>query len=228
MLRTASANSGAVDTTLSLSSTGPRGSRNGGTLSVSNDANLGDASNTVTLDGGTLENTAQFTTARNVVLQGDGTFQTDAYLVESGVISGSGGLVKTGNSALVLTGDNTFTGGITISGGTLQIGDGGTTGSITGDVTDNGTLAFIRNDNVTFDGTISGSGTLVQSGAGTLTLTSGAADGGGGAGRLAQDIAASPRRRAGARPLRGERGAGAGGDVARREVRGLRGDGDRA
>ena len=62
--------------------------------------------------------------------------------------------------SLVLTGDNTYTGGTTISGGTLQIGDGGSTGSILGDVVNNGVLAFDRDDEVTMAGAISGSGAL--------------------------------------------------------------------
>ena len=58
----------------------------------------------------------------------------------SGVISGTGALVQAGSGTLILTGNNTYTGGTTISTGTLQIGNGGTTGNIVGDVTDNGTL----------------------------------------------------------------------------------------
>ena len=46
----------------------------------------------------------------------------------------------------MLTGANTYTGGTTISAGTLQIGNGGTTGSIAGNVTDNGTLVFNRSE----------------------------------------------------------------------------------
>ncbi|WP_208948417.1 autotransporter domain-containing protein [Segnochrobactrum spirostomi] len=85
-------------------------------------------------------------------------------------ITGSGTLlVLSGTTAL--TGTNTYTGGTTITAGTLQIGNGGTTGSIAGDVTDNGTLAFNRADDVTFAGVISGTGALVQAGSGTLTLT---------------------------------------------------------
>jgi autotransporter-associated beta strand protein len=87
------------------------------------------------------------------------------------VISGTGGLVQVGSGTLVLTGNSTYTGGTTISAGTLQIGNGGTTGSITGNVTDNGTLTFDRSDIVTFSGVISGTGSLVQLGAGTLVLT---------------------------------------------------------
>src|SRR5258705_13792411 len=58
-----------------------------------------------------------------------------------------------------------------VSAGTLQRGDGVTNGSITGDVTDNGTLAFDPVGSVTFAGAISGTGTVEQIGTGTLTLT---------------------------------------------------------
>ena len=68
-------------------------------------------------------------------------------------------------------GANTCTGGTTIAGGTLQIGNGGPTGSIVGNVTDNGALVFDRSGMFTFGGSISGAGSLAVSGSGTLTLT---------------------------------------------------------
>ncbi len=74
---------------------------------------------------------------------------------------------------MTLTGSEGYTGGTTISAGTLQIGDGGSGASIgsTSGVTDNATLVFDHADLVTFSPTISGSGSLVQTGAGNLTLT---------------------------------------------------------
>lgn len=93
-----------------------------------------------------------------------------------GVISNVGSLEKQGDGTLVLTGNNTYTGYTAISndGGTLQIGNNGTTGSIasnTVSVLNNATLAFKRSDDVTYSGNISGSGGLTKLGAGKLTLS---------------------------------------------------------
>ena len=111
--------------------------------------------------------------AGNVTL-GSGTLTTggdNTSTLFSGVISGTGGLVKTGTGVFGLTGANTYTGGTTINAGALQLGNGGASGSIVGDVTDNGFLIFNRSDAFTFPGVISGSGQVVQFGTGTTTLT---------------------------------------------------------
>jgi outer membrane autotransporter protein len=78
---------------------------------------------------------------------------------------------KTGTSTWALTGTGMTATPWSIQQGTLQIGNGGTSGSIIGDVTDNATLAFNRSDALTFDGVISGTGNLNQLGAGTTILT---------------------------------------------------------
>ncbi|HEY9237507.1 MAG TPA: autotransporter-associated beta strand repeat-containing protein, partial [Burkholderiaceae bacterium] len=142
-----------------------------GTLSISSDTNLGNASGGLIFNGGTLENTSAFTTTRAITLAADGTFNTAADLTATGAISGPGALTKTGAGTLTLTGDNAYAGGTTISAGTLQLGDGGTSGSIIGDVLNNGVLAFDRSDDLTYGGTVSGTGALIKTGTGTLTLT---------------------------------------------------------
>jgi fibronectin-binding autotransporter adhesin len=59
----------------------------------------------------------------------------------------------------------------TIAAGALQLGNGGTSGSITGNIADNGILAVNRSDTYVSSGTISGSGSFVQMGPGTTVLT---------------------------------------------------------
>ncbi|MCL2878481.1 MAG: autotransporter-associated beta strand repeat-containing protein, partial [Acidobacteria bacterium] len=86
-----------------------------------------------------------------------------------------GGFDKTGGGKLILSKDNAYTGPTSVSAGTLQIGNGGNTGSILGsiDTANNTTVAFNRSDAYTFGGNITGDGKVVQMGAGTLTLTGG-------------------------------------------------------
>jgi fibronectin-binding autotransporter adhesin len=86
-------------------------------------------------------------------------------------LTGAGGVMKTDLGTLILTGTNTYTGGTTISDGTLQLGAGGTSGSIVGDLDSSGVLAFDRSDAMTFAGVISGTGAVNQIGGGATTLT---------------------------------------------------------
>jgi fibronectin-binding autotransporter adhesin len=87
------------------------------------------------------------------------------------VIAGTAGLTQAGPGTLILTGANTYTGGTTISAGTLQIGNGGSTGSVAGNIVDNAALVFNRTGTLTYAGVISGTGSVTKSGTSTLTLT---------------------------------------------------------
>jgi autotransporter-associated beta strand protein len=76
---------------------------------------------------------------------------------------------KYGTGTIAVTTDSYFLD--TIDTGTLDLGNGGTTGALTTDVVNNGTLAFNRSNALTHSNVISGTGAVTQSGSGTTTLT---------------------------------------------------------
>ncbi|MFK2890374.1 hypothetical protein ISS98_04485 [Dyella flagellata] len=98
------------------------------------------------------------------------TFDQATNATYNGVISGNGSLTKSGAGTLTLTGNNTYTGATTVNGGMLQVANNNTSGMVTGNVTNNGTMAFARTDAVTYNAVISGSGSVAQIGSGTLIL----------------------------------------------------------
>jgi fibronectin-binding autotransporter adhesin len=146
---------------------------NGGTLSISSNANLGDIAGNITFQGGTLENTTAFVTNRSMNLAGNGTLQTDADLMVFGTIGGSGALTKSGAGTLTLLDANTYTGSTTISAGTLALlGPGSLAGSSSVDVAGNATFDISGATNGASIVSLGGSGN-VQLGQRSLTLTQG-------------------------------------------------------
>lgn len=89
----------------------------------------------------------------------------------SGVISGTGNLALNGNTVFTLSNDNTYTGNTTVTGGTLQLGNGSLAGSVTSDVTNEGTVIFNRSSDLTYNNVISGSGDVVKQGTNTLLFS---------------------------------------------------------
>ncbi|KAA0380756.1 fibronectin-binding autotransporter adhesin ShdA [Salmonella enterica] len=81
-------------------------------------------------------------------------------------VTGEGQIVKSGSDELIVTGDNNYSGGTTISGGTLTADHADSLGS--GDIDNSGVLKVGEGD---LENTLSGSGSLVKTGTGELTLS---------------------------------------------------------
>jgi fibronectin-binding autotransporter adhesin len=164
---------------------------NGGTLqSTSLEALSGQAfalKGTVTVNGDTTSTIAGNGIALGAAAVTGTTFAVNngaapTDLLVSGVLRDGAGnswpntqasfLTKTGAGVMVLVGSNTYSGTTTISAGTLQVGNGGATGTLgSGNVVNNASLVFNRSNAMTVANTMSGSGSLTQIGTGTTTLT---------------------------------------------------------
>lgn len=119
-------------------------------------------------------NTADYSARFNAT--GSQTFRVDtnaqSVTYTTGLVGSGSTFAKLGTGTLTLTGANTYNGGTTISAGTLQIGNGGTSGSVNGIITNNAALVFNRSDASNFTGIINGIGSVTVQGGGTVTLTS--------------------------------------------------------
>jgi autotransporter-associated beta strand protein len=137
---------------------------NAGTFSIAGDKTLKSLSSASTMAS---TNLGSYT-----LTVGDASDTLSTVSTYAGAISGTGGLTKTGAGTLTLSGNNAYAGTTTVSRGTLQVGDGSTSGTLgTGSVVNNATLAFNRSDALTVANEISGSGNLTKTGTGTLTLS---------------------------------------------------------
>ena len=159
-----------------------------GTLTAANNAALGSGPVSVAAAFGQVNFVTRTPTIGaltgngSVVLAGNGvnptnlTINSAANSTFSGTISETTPgaiLTKTGNANLSLGGVNQYTGGTVISGGTLTVGSGGASGTVGGgavSVANSAALAFNRSDTVTFAQPISGGGTVIQNGTGTVIL----------------------------------------------------------
>ncbi|BCW87590.1 hypothetical protein sos41_07200 [Alphaproteobacteria bacterium SO-S41] len=114
-----------------------------------------------TLTGDTVSLHGNITNAASLVFNqaSAGTF--------AGLITGNGSVTKTGAGNLTLTGTNTYLGGTTVAAGTLT----GNTLSLQGNILNNAALVFDQAAGGTYNGVISGTGSLLKLGAGNLTLT---------------------------------------------------------
>ncbi len=81
-------------------------------------------------------------------------------------VTGEGQIVKSGSDELIVTGDNNYSGGTTISGGTLTVDHADSLGS--GDIANSGVLKVGEGE---LENTLFGSGSLVKTGTGELTLS---------------------------------------------------------
>jgi fibronectin-binding autotransporter adhesin len=131
-----------------------------------------------TLDLGGFNQTVSSLSGAGVVTNSGSPLAT---LTNQGASSTFSGVIQDGSSTtslvqnspgntLILTGNSTYSGTTTIAAGTLQLGNGGTSGQISTDAIDNGTLAFDRSDIVTATGLISGTGSVTQIGTGTTVI----------------------------------------------------------
>ena len=114
--------------------------------------------------GATLSNAITLTGASNTLSS------STVSLFSSGVISGTGALTIAGVGQVVLTANETYSGGTTVNpGATLSLGQGTAAGSVTGNITDNGTLSLNHNAAFIVNNTITGAGGLNSVGSNTLT-----------------------------------------------------------
>ncbi|MBB1200279.1 transporter [Enterobacteriaceae bacterium 89] len=139
-------------------------------------------------------------TADTVLRVGDGTVLGGLYTATiNSQIAGSGGLDKTDIGTLVLNGNNSYSGGTTVTGGVLQVnGDQNLGAASTGITLNGGTFRYgqafdtarawtmgdnsgtidTNGNNVSLLAAVGGSGGLTKAGDGTLTLTQDSSYGG--------------------------------------------------
>jgi autotransporter-associated beta strand protein len=143
-----------------------------GTLSLGNANALG-SSGTISFDGGTLQSTAnntadysdRFSNAANQEYRIDSNGR--AVTLSSDLTSAGGSFTKLGSGTVTLNGANSYSGGTTVSAGSLI----GRTTSLQGNILNNAALTFNQATDGTYAGNLSGSGSLTKLGNGAVTLS---------------------------------------------------------
>jgi autotransporter-associated beta strand protein len=131
-----------------------------------------DAGSTLTVAGVIDSRTSVSAGLGTVLFYGGGNGVVSAAISDSVTAGDTVAVAKDGSGTWILAGNDTNTGGTTISGGTLQVGNGSTSGSLgSGGVTDNGILQYNRTDAVIENNVITGTGSVSLTGSGTTTFT---------------------------------------------------------
>ena len=146
----------------------------GGTLQVGNGGTSGLIAGDVTNNSNLVFDRSDPTTfAGNISGSGNVSQIGAGAATLSGVISGTQSLTQAGTGSTILTNADTYSGTTTISQGSLQLGDGTTSGTITNTaaIVDNGNLTVDNPTTTTLSQVISGTGSLTQGGSGKTDLT---------------------------------------------------------
>ena len=138
---------------------------------------------TTTISDGTLRlgatgHSASINSNSNIINNSALVFDNEDNFTYAGKISGSGSVTKDGDGVLTFINSNSYSGDTIIDGGTLQLGNGITNGSIVGNIDFDGSSSYDEGDLIfanaiaqAYHGAIIGNGTVTKTGSGTLTLT---------------------------------------------------------
>jgi len=190
----------ALSSGINVNSVTAGGTISGGVLRIARDDLLGQVSNGLVIDGGTLAITGPISTTRAITIGASGgVIDVDpaATLSLAGVVSGGGLFTKDGNGPLTLAGANTYTGDLRILNGTVLAGADAALGSNAGTIADivlaggqlqatasfalassrvttvsspGGKIAVDSAATLTLNGLLSGAAPLTVVGPGTLSL----------------------------------------------------------
>ncbi len=138
-----------------------------GSVAVNGSFDISEATGPLTI--GTLSGSGNvFLGGNSLNTTNGGTTTFSGPITDGGIGGGSGGsLTKAGAGTLILTGTNLYTGGTTVSAGTLQ----GNMTSVQGNILNNGSVVFDQGTTGTYAGNMNGTGNLIKENTGLLILS---------------------------------------------------------